>query len=143
MSRIVTFETLDEAARASFPASCRLVALHEHGDTGFALFNTREIGAPYLYEVYFDRQDGRWSEGSSSNGPGWHRTDSDGERGVVSKWGEVPRGADRAQVEFRGRVWEEPVANDAYLFLWWDEPSPKEHPELVAFRVDGEWIRQR
>src|SRR5687767_10961749 len=114
MSDIPTLESLAEAAQARFPPSCRLVALREHRGTGFALFNTREIGAPYLYEVYYDRRDGRWSEGSSSNGPGWHRTSDATKLGVITRWGDAPAGADRARIEFRGRVWEEPVSEGAY-----------------------------
>lgn len=142
MTEIETFDSLADAARASFPPSCRLVALHEHGDTGFALFNTREIGAPYLYEVFYDRRDRRWSEGSSSNGPGWHRTDDTTELGVVTYWGNAPRGADRVRVSFRGRAWEEAVSNGAYLFTWWDVPCPETYPEVSAFCVDGKWTRE-
>lgn len=142
MNKIKTFDTLADVARASFPSSCRLVALREHGDTGFALFNTREIGTPYLYEVWYDRRDGRWSEGSSSNGPGWHRTDDATKLGVITRWGDAPAGADRARIEFRGRMWEEPVSNGAYVFMWWDEPCPEVYPELVAYRVNGQWVQQ-
>src|SRR2546430_7303869 len=36
------------------------------------LFRSRPRAEPYLYEVHYEREGGRWSEGSSSNGGGWH-----------------------------------------------------------------------
>lgn len=141
---IEKYHSLRDATRASFPpAFSRLVAVHEHGDVGFALFDTGPAAsAPYLYEVFYDRRDGRWSEGSSSNGPGWHRTDDDTKRGVVTAWGDAPRNADRVRVEFGGAVREVSVVNGAYVLLWWDIPCPAEgdFPRLSAIRVMGEWI---
>jgi hypothetical protein len=66
---IPEFATLDEAVRASFPQdSCRIVAVHEHGDAAVALFDTRPSAQPYLYEVHYQRQNGRWSEGHFTPG---------------------------------------------------------------------------
>jgi hypothetical protein len=82
---IAEFATLAEALRASFPPdSCRLLAVREHGDVAVALFDTRPSAEPYLYEVYYYRTNGRWSEGSSGNGPGWHRLDSNSDIGVAT-----------------------------------------------------------
>src|SRR5688572_11574619 len=143
MSKIPTFKSLADAVQASFPReSCRVVSMKEHGDTGYALFDTRPSDAPYLYEVYYDRREGSWSEGSSGNGPSWHRLDDATELGVLTEWGEAPRGSDSVRIQFRGEVFEEAVSKGAYLFMWWDVPRPKEHPQLIAFRVNGEWRRE-
>src|SRR5260221_8328694 len=37
--------------------ACRVLAVEEHGDTGYALFDTRPSSEPYLYEVYYERED--------------------------------------------------------------------------------------
>jgi len=136
---IPEFATFDEAVRASFPAqSTRIIAVREHGDAAVALFDTRPSAEPYLYEVHYQRQSGRWSEGSSSNGAGWHRLDPDSDLGVETVWGEAPAGADRVRGEFDGQVLEEDVVNGAYLLAWWDVPSSD--ATVTAFRVNGEWI---
>src|SRR2546423_7440315 len=97
---IPQFATLGDAVRATFPPdACRVLAMTEHGDAGYALFDTRPTGEPYLYEVHYQRQGGLWLEGSSSNGSGWHRFDLDTDRGIETVWGEAPPGADRARFE--------------------------------------------
>jgi len=138
---VAEFDSLPDAAGASFPLdSCRVLAIQEHGDAGYALFDTRPGGEPYLYEVHYARRDGRWSEGSSSNGPGWHLLDPDTELGVVTVWGEAPPGADRVRVELDGERREEPVANGVYLVVWWDVPCPATPAAATSFRVRGEWV---
>ena len=137
---IPEFTTLDEAVRASFPVeSTRVVAVREHRNAAVALFDTRPSAEPYLYEVHYEREGGRWSEGSSSNGGGWHRLDPDSDLGVETVWGEAPREADRVRGELDGHVLEADVVNGAYLLAWWDVPSSD--PTVTAFRVNGEWIR--
>jgi len=112
---IPAFDTLDEAVRASFPLEfCRIVAVREHGDAAVALFDRRPSGEPYLYEVHYQRENGRWSEGSSSNGSGWHRLHPDSDLGVVTAWDEAPAGADRVRGELEGRVVEDNVAIGIY-----------------------------
>jgi len=115
--------------------------MQEHGDAGFALFDTCPGGEPYLYEVYYDRRDGRWSEGSSSNGPGWHRLDPDADLGVVTVWGEAPPGADMVRLEIEGEVREESVLQGVYWVVKWDVPCPTTTAQATAFRVGGEWVR--
>jgi len=136
------FDSLLDATRATFPPeSCRLLAMREHGDVGYALFDTRPAGEPYLYEVYYDRRDGRWSEGSSSNGPGWHLLDPDTGLGVLTDWGEAPAGAERVRVEFQGEVLEEEVVNGVHLIMWWGIPCPEGlGPRTTAFRINGQWV---
>src|SRR2546422_9891266 len=115
MERVITtFESLDEAVRATFPPEfCRIVGVRERGDAAMALFDTRPSSAPYLYEVHYQRENGRWSEGSSSNGCGWHRFNLDSELGVVTAWGEAPAEADSVSGEVEGQVLEDTVANGA------------------------------
>jgi len=136
---IPEFATLDEAVRASFPQdSCRTVAVHEHGDVAVALFDTRPSAEPYLYEVHYQREDGRWSQGSSSNGAGWQRLKPDSELGVVTAWGEAPAGADQVRAELEGHVLEEPVMSGVYFVVWWDVPASDY--QVSAFRVNGQWV---
>ena len=126
--------------RASFPpALCRIVAVREHGDNAVALFDTRPSAAPYLYEVHYQRENGRWSEGSSSNGSGWHRLHADSDEGVVTAWGEAPRGADRVRGDHEGSVLEDAVSSGVYLLVWWGVSDSS--PQVSAFRANGEWVR--
>ena len=137
---IPEFSSLAEAVSASFPPdSCRVLAVREHGDAAVALFDTRPTAQPYLYEVHYGRENGRWSEGSSGNGPGWHRLHLDSDIGVVTLWEESPPGADRVRAELDGRVVEEEVVNGVYFLVWWDVPLSDAH--VTAFRVNGEWAR--
>ena len=137
---ISEFETLAEAIRASFPPdSCRLLAVREHGNVAVALFDTRPTAEPYLYEVYYDRTDGRWSEGSSGNGPGWHALDPSSGIGVATIWQEAPPGADRVRADLDGRVLEEEVHNGMCFLVWWEVPLSS--PQVTAYRVKGEWRR--
>ena len=137
---IPEFATLGEAVRTSFPLdSCRIVAVHEHGDAAVALFDTRPSAEPYLYEGHYQRENGRWSEGSSSNGAGWQRLKPDSELGVVTAWGEAPAGADQVRAELEGHVLEEAVVSGVYFVVWWDVLASD--PQVSAFRVNGEWVR--
>lgn len=136
------FTSLADAVRASFPPdSCRVVTVEEHGGAGFALFDTRPSSEPYLYEVHYHRQEGLWSEGSSSNGPGWHRIDPKTNLGVVTIWGDAPPGADRVRFDLMGETLEDAVSNDVYVFVRWDMICPATPAEATYFRVAGEWRR--
>jgi hypothetical protein len=136
------FATLDEVLRTSFPVeSTRVVAVREHGNAAVALFDTRPSAEPYLYEVSYYRKNGRWTEGSSSNGMGWNRYSYDADLGVETLWGQAPPDADLVRAEREGRLLEEPVASGFYLLVWWDVPDRA--AELKAFRVKGEWVRAR
>ena len=137
---ISEFDTLAEALRASFPPdSCRLLAVREHGDAAVALFDTRPSSEPYFYEVHYDRTNGRWSEGSSGNGPGWHRLDPNSDIGVATVWEEAPPGAERVRAELGGQGVDEEVLNGVYFLVWWNVPLS--HPQVTAFRVNGDWCR--
>jgi hypothetical protein len=134
------FDSLDDAVRSSFPENhCRLLAVREHGDFAVALFDTRPTAAPYLYEVHYERRDGRWSESSSGNGSGRCSLRQESDLGVLTSWGEAPAGADKVRAELAGQVAEESVTNGIYLFAWWDVPS-ESLAEVTAFRINGQWM---
>jgi len=136
------FDSLADAARSSFPTEfCRIVAMREHGDVGYVLFNTRPLGEPYLYGVDYERIDGRWTEGGSANGPGWSRVGP--ELGTLTIWDEAPPSADRVRVDFEGETREEAVNEGAYLAVWWNVSHPDRNrwPIATAFRINGEWVR--
>jgi hypothetical protein len=136
---ITGFETLDEVVRASFPPKhTRVVAVRQQGDAAVALFNTKSSGLPYLYEVHYQREQGRWSEGSSGNGAGWHRLNEDLELGVQTLWGMAPDGADKVRGELGGHIVEEGVVDECYLLTWWDVPASD--ARVTAFRVNGKWV---
>jgi len=139
---IAEFVTLDEAVRSSFPMEfTRVVAVREHGDFAIALFDTRRSAAdPYLYEVHYQRGNGRWSEGSSSNGCGWHRYTCESDLGVGTTWGYAAPDADRARGEIDGASVEDGVVNGMYFLVCWDVPEA-DYPAVTAFRVRGEWVR--
>ena len=137
---VPTFDTLDEAVRATFPVqSTRIVAVSEHGDAAVALFDTRPGDEPYLYEVHYHRENGQWSEGSSSNGSGWHGLSRESDLGVETAWGDAPPDADTVRVERDGRVFEEAAAFGVYFLAWWEVLDAR--AEAKAFRVKGEWVR--
>ena len=139
---IPQFDTLDEVVRATFPPEfCRAIAVREHEDAAVALFDTRQNAEPYLYQVHYYRENGRWSEGNSSNGSGWHLLDAETELGVETAWGEVPPGADRARFTFGGEIREEPVSNGVYFAAWWNVACPSVHAEATGFRVGGTWVQ--
>jgi hypothetical protein len=136
------FESLADVARASFPPeSCRLIALREHGDAGYGLFDTGPVGQPYLYGVNYERRDGQWSEGNTGNSPGWSHVGPDPTLGTWTVWDEAPPGADTVRLEFGGEIREEPVTTGFYLAVWWGVPCNEvTSPRATAFRINGEWI---
>jgi hypothetical protein len=141
MATIETFESLAAAAHASFPMQfCRIVAMREMGEDGYVLFDTRTNGEPYLYGANFERvDDGRWMEGSSSNGSGWSQMGPDAEFGTLAVWEEAPPGVDRVRVELMdGQVREEPVENRGYLVVWWRVPRTVEVKQ-IRYHSNGRW----
>ena len=143
MTQAQTFDSLADAVRATFPPQfCRVVAMREHGDLGYVLFDTRPGGESYLYGVDYERVDGGWMEGSSGNGPGWSRIALESDLGLLTDWGEAPVGADRVRLEFQGQLREEEVNGGAYLAAWWNVPNPAggAWPFVSAFRINGKWI---
>lgn len=136
------FASLADAARASFPPQhVRIVAMREHGDAGYVLFDTRPSGPSYLYGVNYGRAaNGRWGEGSSSNGAGWSQIGTDVTLGTQTFWDDAPDGADRVRVEFMGEVREEPVVDGAYLVVWWNVPGDIDTEMRVQFSINGRWV---
>ena len=140
LSSADSFDSPEEAALHTFSkGSCRVVATRVHGDAAYVLLDAGPAGKPYLYGVNCERQNGRWSERSSSNGPGWSRLGPDTSLGTLTIWGQAPPvlRADRARVEFEGEVREEPVTNGVYLSVWWNVPSPQpsRFPRVSGFLV--------
>ena len=139
MANLETFESLAAAARASFPNEfCRIVGMREQGTFGYVLFDTGPEGRPYLYGVNYERVDGRWMEGSSSNGDGWSHMGPDPSLGTLTLWDTAPAGADRVRVELGGQLREEPVENGVYLVAWWGVPISLDLWR-TTFRINGRW----
>jgi hypothetical protein len=139
---IPDFDTLEEAVRSSFPVDAtRIVGVREHGDNALALFDTRPGAEPYLYQVHYWRTNGRWTEGNSGNGYGWHRYTLESDLGVATVWGDdAPAGADRVRGECEGDIREDKIDNGTYLLVWWDVPEDAATAELKSFRVNGDWV---
>ena len=138
------FDTPDGAAMTGFPAKyCRVVATRVEGDHAYVLLDTGPPAQPYLYAVNCKRQDGRWFEGASGNGPGWSLSDEAKRLGTWSVWGEAPTDADVVRVEFHDQLVEERVTSGVYLAVWWRQPEPDGvGPRVIAFRIKGDWIAQ-
>jgi hypothetical protein len=138
------FDSPEQAATSSFPANyCRVVAARVRGDDAYVLLDTGSAGQPYLYGVNCARRDGRWHEGSSSNGPGWSQAGPNDRLGTLVVWGEAPADADMVQAEFKGMVVEEPITAGVYLAAWWRTPCPEESwPHVQAFRMRGTWVQR-
>jgi hypothetical protein len=139
MSNVETFESLIAAARASFPTRfCRIVAMREHGNFGYVLFDTGSRDQPYLYGVNYQRVDGGWLEGGSSNGDGWSHMGPDPRLGTLALWDHAPAGADRLRVELGGQSREEAIENGIYLVVWWGVPVDLGLWQ-ISFRINGQW----
>jgi hypothetical protein len=119
----MAFQTPEEAAMVGFPARyCRVVATCVNGDVAYVLLDTGS--------------DGLWSEGGSSNGPGWSQAGSDPHLGTLVDWGEAPPQADAVRLDFNGVVLEVAVNDGAYLTAWWRVPCPRAAwPRVEAFRI--------
>ena len=138
------FDTPEHAAMNGFPDKyCRVVASRVEGDDAYVLLDTGSPGQPYLYGVNCERSNGRWFEGSSGNGGGWSVTDVTVGAGTWSLWDDAPADADRVRAAFNGEVFETPVLEGAYLFVWWRQPNlPDMAPTVTAVRISGEWVEQ-
>ena len=135
------FDSPERAAMVGFPPKyCRPIAIRVNGDDAYVLLNTGPSTQSYLYGVNCRRENGRWFEGGSANGPGWEQTGQDPDVGTLSFWDEAPVDADMVRVEFDGRIVEEPVIDLAFLVVWWRVPAPQDWPRAQAFRIAGGWI---
>jgi hypothetical protein len=138
----VGYDSPESAAMEGFPpAYCRVVAARVREDAAYVLLDTGSPGQPYLYGVNCYRENGRWFESGSSNGPGWHRTGDDhSELGTLTVWGDAPQGVSVVRMEFQGVIVDEPVRDGAYLFVWWRVPCPEEEwPRLLAILTPSGW----
>lgn len=135
-------QSLADVARSSFETRfCRTVAAREQGDVAYVLFDTGPESRPYLYGINYERRDGHWSEGTSSNGPGWAKVGPMEGVGTLTLWGEAPPGADKVRVEFEEKLREELVSDGVFLAVWWSvSPPERSWPRAAAFRINGEWL---
>ncbi len=127
------------------PEHCRVVEVRTDGDDAYVLLDTGPRGQPYLYGVSCKRQNGRWFDHGSANGPGWSQTDQAKRLGTLTAWGEAPADGDMVRFELNGHVVEEPVVEGAYLAAWWRQPESGPDaawPDMVAFRIRGQWAPQ-
>lgn len=135
------FDSPEGAAMDGFPARyCRVIASRLQGDDAYVLLNTGSSEQPYLYGVNCRRENGRWFEGGSGNGPGWEQIGHDPDVGTLALWDDAPADADMVRIEFEGHVVDEPVIVRAYLVVWWRVPAPQDWPRVRAFRIAGRWI---
>lgn len=113
----MSFESPEAAAMSTFPAKyCRVVASRAEGDHAYVLLDTGSDGRRYLYGVTCFRQDGKWLEGGSCNGPCWSRT-GDGV-GMQVTWGEAPPGVKAVRLRVNGNVVDIPVNDGIYFEAW-------------------------
>jgi hypothetical protein len=138
------FDSPEHAAMDGFPTECcRVVASRVDGDNAYVLLDTGSPGQPYLYGVNCKRSNGQWFEGASGNGGGWSLTDVTARVGTWSLWGDAPADVDRVRASFNGELFEEPVLQGAYLFVWWRQPeSLGEAPAVTEVRISGKWIER-
>jgi hypothetical protein len=135
-----SFDSPESAAMVGFPPKhCRVIASRVRGDDAYILLETGSSEPPYFYGANCRRENGRWFERGSANGPGWEQTGHDPDVGTLSFWGDAPPDADMVRVEFDGRMVEEPVIDRAYLVVWWRVPAPQDWPRARSFRVAGRW----
>jgi hypothetical protein len=136
------FDSPESAAMRGFPPRyCCVIASRVNGVDAYVLLNTGSSDHPYLYgaNCFRDAQ-GRWFEGGSANGPGWHLTGDDPAVGTLSLWDDAPAGAQMVRAEFEGEIVAEHVVGGAYLFVWWHVPFPRMWPRVTAFQIADRWI---
>lgn len=98
------FDSPESAAMVGFPPKqCRVVASRVNGDNASVLLNTGSREQPYLYGINCRRENGRWFEGGSANGPGWEQTGHDPDVGTLSFWDDAPVDEDMVRVEFEDK----------------------------------------
>jgi hypothetical protein len=137
------FETPEEAARGDIPARfarALATAISPDQSTAVVILGTNEEPFLYPYEVICYRKEGRWFEGSGSNGigVGWTTT-SGGDRGemqlgVLRLVGEAPEGVRAVVVGYKSEEHRVPVLmNGFFIFAAWDVPDDYEPPEALRY----------
>jgi hypothetical protein len=135
------FDSPESAAMVGFPPRyCRPIVSRVNGDDAYVLLNTGSSTHPYLYGVSCRRENERWFEGGSANGPGWEQTGHDPDLGTLSLWGDAPARAQVVKVEFDGEIVEESVVEGAFLIVWWRVRPPEIWPRVTAFQLAGHWV---
>ena len=137
-------DSLAAVARATPALGCdQVVAIREHGDQGYVLFNN-SADHDFLIGVAYQRTKNGWKQLQLESGSGWSHYRPDQGTCAVSSWGSAPPGADRIRVEFQGAIREDDVTNGVYFLIWWDVPRLAPEPFVTAFRINGQWnARQR
>lgn len=137
-------DSLADVARATPALGCdQIVAIREHGDQGYVLFNS-SADHDFLIGVAYQRTENGWKQLQLESGSGWCHYRPDQRTCAVSSWGSAPPGADRIRVEFQGAIREDDVTNGVYFLIWWDVPRLAPEPFVTAFRINGQWnARQR
>jgi hypothetical protein len=130
--------TPEEAARGEIPerfARALAVAYSPDGNHAVVLLGTNEEPYLYPYQVVCSLGKSGWVEGTSSNGPGWSSTSSEGEPnvGVATDWDEAPPEATAALVSFEGQEHEVPVQEGYFLFAALNVPDDIEGRRLPSF----------
>jgi hypothetical protein len=135
------FDSPETAAMEGFSGGdCVVIASRTDGEDAYVLLNTGSNTRPYLYGVNCSRQNARWIERGSANGPGWEQTGHDPDVGTLSLWGNAPAGADMIRVEFGDEQLEEHVVEGAYLLVWRRVQPPVSLPRVTGFRINGGWV---
>jgi hypothetical protein len=137
-------DSLADVARVTLVPGCnQIVAIREHGEEGYALFDNSD-NHNFLIGVAYRRTEDGWAVEQMASGSGWSHVRPDHGTGTMSSWGSAPPGADRVRVEFQGEIREDDVTNGVYFLIWWRAPRSEREPFVTAFRIDGQWIaRQR
>ena len=136
------YDSPEACALAGMARGCTVLASASEGDDGYVLLDAGTESHRYPYGVDVYRRNGRWYEGSSSNGSGWSSVTDDvlgTNLGTLTIWGDAPDGADLVRVAYRASRVEAPVQNGAYLAVWWRQPAIDDFPFVEAVRINGEW----
>lgn len=137
-------DSLADVARATLVPGCnQIVAIREHGEEGYVLFDNSD-NHDFLIGVAYRRTEDGWAVLQMASGSGWSHVRPDHGTGTMSSWGSAPPGADRVRVEFQGETREDDVTNGVYFLIWWRARRSEREAFVTAFRIDGHWIaRQR
>jgi hypothetical protein len=132
---MVGHDSPEQAALTGFPeAHCRVIETKVSGDHAHVLLNAGSSSQPYLYGVNCYRQDGRWFESDSGNGPSWSPTSEDDELGMLAFWGDIHDGAEAVLVKFGDGIHEAVVHDGVYFLIWWNVPFPETFPRVISIR---------
>jgi len=126
-------EAIVAAAATGYPpGQVTPLVVSRHGDHAVVLLETGSGGHSYPYLVQCQFTDGRWTEGQSSNMPGWYQTEDDA--GVIVFWDDADGLGEPVEVEFKGQRWTADINGTVAWVVWWDELDPSNY-------IDPAWPR--